>query len=286
MKVVEFGYAGAGGEERLHQLMQDEKAILCDIRLSPRSKWYPQFNGKALRETYGARYLWLGETLGNKNYNNDEGIVLADPERGITRLMAGLRKGYTLILLCACKQYESCHRHTVVDLLREKVPGLEVVHPEGSEGELIKCLSIIQPWTWLLAHGYKDVENRNWRTNYRGPVLLHASKKIDGDWFYPHPHPKKGELYTDDAERFGLKGIMPGHKSLYTIGAIVGIADLVDVVEQSESDWFRGPYGFVFANARPLEPIPYKGDQGLFNVPLSVINEHGDLRSAQELEVV
>lgn len=48
----------------------------------------------------------------------------------------------------------------------------------------MKALSIRQPWAWLIANGYKDIENRSWRTNYRGPVLIHASAAMPtwSDW--------------------------------------------------------------------------------------------------------
>lgn len=136
MRVVEFGYAGAGGEERLHQLMQDEKAVLVDIRLSPRSRWQPQFNRSALASTYPGAYLWLGDTLGNLNYkpeDREKGIKLVKPETGIARLITGMRKGFIPIIMCACKEFTTCHRHTVIDLLHAQVPELEVVHAEDSK---------------------------------------------------------------------------------------------------------------------------------------------------------
>ena len=39
----------------------------------------------------------------------------------------------------------------------------------------MKALSVRAPWWWAILHG-KPVENRDWQTNYRGEVLLHASK--------------------------------------------------------------------------------------------------------------
>ena len=33
-----------------------------------------------------------------------------------------------------------------------------------------KAISIRQPWAWLIVNGYKDVENRIWPANLRGPV--------------------------------------------------------------------------------------------------------------------
>ena len=45
----------------------------------------------------------------------------------------------------------------------------------------ITVLSVRQPWAWLLCEGLKDVENRNWRTNYRGELFIHAGKSFSGD---------------------------------------------------------------------------------------------------------
>jgi hypothetical protein len=42
----------------------------------------------------------------------------------------------------------------------------------------MKALSIIQPWATLLAMGAKKIETRSYRTPYRGPLLIHASKTL------------------------------------------------------------------------------------------------------------
>ena len=34
----------------------------------------------------------------------------------------------------------------------------------------MKALTIKQPWASLIVHGIKDIENRTWRTDYRGPL--------------------------------------------------------------------------------------------------------------------
>jgi hypothetical protein len=39
----------------------------------------------------------------------------------------------------------------------------------------MKALSIRQPWAWLIIAGIKDIENRRWATNHRGPILVHAA---------------------------------------------------------------------------------------------------------------
>jgi activating signal cointegrator 1 len=43
----------------------------------------------------------------------------------------------------------------------------------------MKVLSMIQPWASLFVLGETQYETRTWRTNYRGPLAIHTSKKVD-----------------------------------------------------------------------------------------------------------
>lgn len=36
-----------------------------------------------------------------------------------------------------------------------------------------------QPWAAALVYGVKVIEVRTWKTKYRGPLLIHASKEFD-----------------------------------------------------------------------------------------------------------
>ncbi|WP_154309429.1 2-oxoglutarate dehydrogenase E1 [Metabacillus lacus] len=38
---------------------------------------------------------------------------------------------------------------------------------------------MIQPWASLFVLGETQYETRTWRTNYRGPLAIHTSRKID-----------------------------------------------------------------------------------------------------------
>jgi len=40
----------------------------------------------------------------------------------------------------------------------------------------VKALSVRAPWWWAILHLGKDIENRDWSTNYRGKIYLHAGK--------------------------------------------------------------------------------------------------------------
>lgn len=39
----------------------------------------------------------------------------------------------------------------------------------------MKTLSIQEPYASLILNGYKKIETRSWKTNYRGEILIHAS---------------------------------------------------------------------------------------------------------------
>jgi hypothetical protein len=116
----------------------------------------------------------------------------------------------------------------------------------------MRALSVRQLWAWAIIHAGKDIENRSWRTHYRGEVAIHASSKIDENAKLP---------------RGSLK---PAEENLI-FSEIIGLVDLVDVIESSRSKWFGGPFGYVLTNPRPLsKPIPCKGALGIWNVPLEI----------------
>jgi hypothetical protein len=39
----------------------------------------------------------------------------------------------------------------------------------------MKAISLLQPWATLWMLGIKELETRSWKTNYRGPLMVHAS---------------------------------------------------------------------------------------------------------------
>ena len=268
-KIIPFGY-GNGGVVELERLMRERSAYLVDIRLSPRSQ-FQAFNREALQARFHKRYIHIPER-GNVNYRKGQPIQIAHPDRGIERLVNGISQGYTIVLMCGCKEYSSCHRHTVVDLLLEAQPEANIEMPDvASPDGTLKCLSIQQPWAWLIVNGYKEIEKRDWLTSYRGPVLIHAGARLDRDCF--RADGSRDEDFADDVTTLCGQSI-PNRQSLYPIKSIVGMATLVDVVTKSSSPWFVGRYGFVFANARPFkEPIRYSGALKLFDVEREVIAE-------------
>lgn len=118
----------------------------------------------------------------------------------------------------------------------------------------MKALSIRPPWAWAILHLGKTIENRSWKTHYRGPILLHASQALSVEDY---------ENVARHAKRLRIR--MPNIEQL-PLGGIVGKALLVDVVEEHPSRFFVGPYGWVLENAKAVRFREVKGKLGLFEV--------------------
>lgn len=123
------------------------------------------------------------------------------------------------------------------------------------------AISIMQPWAWLIVNRFKAIENRDWQTKFRGPVAIHAGKKVDAG---PLRDLIGGEHpVTYEPLSIELRAAVDDMGRLPT-GGIVGVADIVDCVADSTNEWFVGRYGFVLANQRPAPFIPCKGALGFF----------------------
>jgi len=279
MKVYPVGYEQLGARERVAELMKNEKTLLIDTRITPYS-WRVDFREQELRRLYGKQYHPAGKYLGNPAKGT--GLLrVANPVVGIQGLVQYLNEGYDLVLLCKCCAFEECHMSLIVEMLLKVRQDVEVVrfaHQVRPQPDVIPCISVRPPYgTWLAnPQRFMDAdiipkiyENRDkdFTGGYRGPILIHQSKTFEQDaidyWMLHCPNLGDGML----GDAFSLE------KRDYPLGAIVGMADLINVVRDADDPWFVGTYGLVLANARPLEPIPYKGQLGLFSVPRSVLEQ-------------
>ena len=121
----------------------------------------------------------------------------------------------------------------------------------------MKALSIRQPWASLIIQGYKPVENRTWKSNYRGPLLIHAAKKYDYD----------GEWWIKENFQYDPEMAATMEKAKGTMGGIIGSVSMIDCVTEHDSPWFAGPYGFVFLRPKSMGFKPLPGKLSFFDVP-------------------
>lgn len=122
----------------------------------------------------------------------------------------------------------------------------------------MKVISVQQPWADLIVSGYKDVENRTRRSHYRGPLLIHASQKVDKEGL--------ADILAALTEAGDEEGV--AFFSNPPTGAIVGLVNMIDCVTEHPSDWFDGPFGYVLADPQLFDqPIPMKGQLGIYDLP-------------------
>jgi hypothetical protein len=162
----------------------------------------------------------------------------------------------------------------------------------------MKAITIWQPWASLIACGAKKFETRSWKTDYRGPIAIHAAKKqFDTDMY------SKWALFPF-AEALGLPDIDSFDRLPY--GCVIAVAELINcwrivhnpgtnlniartiqigaeldvpkkhpdfhkyiVPTEQEllfGDWTPSRYAWELVNIKVLpEPIPAKGMQRLWN---------------------
>lgn len=155
----------------------------------------------------------------------------------------------------------------------------------------MQCISLWQPWASLLVHGKKRVETRSWFTLFRGPLLIHASKKWSmavSDLAKTWPFDLK--LRDMGAQWFAGKR---GRLNL-PFGAIVGQVTMTECIRTEDAikrwsiyedgaaetyaeeielgDYTAGRFAWLCQDFKAFKnPIPCVGRQGFFDVPASVI---------------
>lgn len=130
---------------------------------------------------------------------------------------------------------------------------------------MIPALSVHQPWAWAICANHKPIENRTWATQHRGPLLIHASKSVE----------------TINDIRMYQKSLLPNGKKMPDAlirGCLIGLCYLEGCEVYNErkhaSPFAGGPicwllkYGVAFR-----EPIPYTGNVGLFQVPITIFRK-------------
>jgi hypothetical protein len=108
-----------------------------------------------------------------------------------------------------------------------------------------RVLSIKNPWAYLIVSGIKDVENRSWKTNYRGKLLIHSTQT-------PIKFNTYDELFTTDQIK-SIKEYNINFNKLFN-SAIIGESELVDCIQNSNSIWAEsGQWHWVLSNQKIYE---------------------------------
>lgn len=123
----------------------------------------------------------------------------------------------------------------------------------------MKALCLKEPWASMIFAGLKSIETRKWNSNFVGDLAIVVSQRYDTSYEASFETVK---LATDCI--------------LYprTRGHIIGIVELIVVVPMAKwMDRYAGfpvyekAHGFFLRNIRKVQPVPCKGQLGIFNIP-------------------
>lgn len=128
----------------------------------------------------------------------------------------------------------------------------------------MKALSVRQPWAYLIASGEKTIELRSWKTDYRGKLLICASKSEKDAWV----------LIGDNEEHQLPAGVMMCTVDLVDV---IPLADTEENRRKSYADKIaEGTYGWVLANPQDVLLKPVNGRLRLFEVDDGLIEPMPD----------
>ena len=160
----------------------------------------------------------------------------------------------------------TCELEQIVHNLSSFLPEAKRLVSENQDDKILKALTLRQPFVWSVFNAGKDVENRTWPCKVRGTVAIHAADTQPDGVYEP-----SCRFIRDVLKKLGKKGVRIPSQQKLDKGAIVGLVDIVDCVEDSPSAWFEGPIGFVLANPRLLpKPIACTGKRRFFSLPSDV----------------
>lgn len=125
----------------------------------------------------------------------------------------------------------------------------------------VKALSVKQPWAWCIFNG-KNVENRTWRTKYRGKLFIHASKSFDKEAYY---------YLQQNKEHLGIENLPTSEELKKECGGFIGVVDMIACRRHLEFNKWKADnqFGWVFKNAQKLNFTPFKGRLSIFSVDLT-----------------
>ena len=128
----------------------------------------------------------------------------------------------------------------------------------------MKTLSVQQPWATFIAQGWKTIEVRTWRTDYRGALLIAASKGSNLPVSVTHIE-EEGEMIP-----------MPRGVALCVVD-LLEIRPLlradIEAANLDPEDYNTGSYAWILGNPRRVEQVPIKGRLSLYYTPDLIIKE-------------
>jgi hypothetical protein len=138
------------------------------------------------------------------------------------------------------------------------------------------ALSVRQPWAWLIVHGFKGWENRQWGPQNPARRFLEARLPFT---FSIHASGTMSRREYEEAARVAWDQAIRIEGPIL-LGGIVGVATAVAWRDEEDAlDRFSFGPGIVLRDARPLPFVRCKGSLGFFRPMTQKPNHPIDLFS-------
>lgn len=127
----------------------------------------------------------------------------------------------------------------------------------------MKVISIKEPFASFIKEGYKKIETRSWKTNYRGELFIHASGKNIAKKFLKNKYIVS--LTNELNMNYGniiCRGIL--------VDCVYMDEDFLNLMKKNENEFNLGlyeigRYAWILEDVEPIYPIPAKGKLNIWN---------------------
>lgn len=125
----------------------------------------------------------------------------------------------------------------------------------------IRAITIWEPYASCLAQNIKKIETRNWKTKYRGLLLIHAaSRRLSTP--EKNLQAKLRELSIEPKLHPGCiiaKGVLTN-----CIEITSKMIEAENKLEISLGNWYKGYFAWILEDIQQIKPIPTQGKQRLW----------------------
>lgn len=127
----------------------------------------------------------------------------------------------------------------------------------------MKVISIKEPFATFIKDGYKKIETRSWKTNYRGELFIHASGKNIAKEFLTNGYVVS---LTNELNMNYGNIICRGN----LVDCVYMDEDFLKLMKKNEKEfnlglYELGRYAWIFEDVEPIYPIPAKGKLNIWN---------------------
>ena len=139
--IYTIGYTGFSIESFIHVLKKYSINVVIDVRSSPYSERYPQYNKPSIEKILIDNRIYyrnykkeFGARQEDKKFTSEEGYLdfelfsqSAQFKEGISKIVNSVNQGYNIVFLCAEKKPVMCHRTILVARAFYEI-GYDVIH--------------------------------------------------------------------------------------------------------------------------------------------------------------